>query len=149
MVIIRCEHYTCAPVTVFGSRAALRHRRRETADNDIMNKYRNAHVRIDHCQSLRVIAAITRFGVFFFFIIILQQKKKRTVLSRPRVVVPAKSARVDGFQNFAPGPYYYYHYNDYYIYLPTVVRRLSYPHTHAHIINVYFMLYATIIIIIM
>lgn len=35
-------------------------------DNDIMSKYRNEHVRIDHCQSRRVIAAITRFGVFFF-----------------------------------------------------------------------------------
>jgi len=53
---------------------ALRRRRRRVTtiggvDNDIfiiiMNKYQKARVRIDHCQSCRVIAAVTRFGVFF------------------------------------------------------------------------------------
>jgi len=51
-----------------GSQTALRHRCVTTigaVDNNIMNKYQNKHVRIDHCLSRRVIAAITRFGVFF------------------------------------------------------------------------------------
>lgn len=86
-----------------------------------MNKYQNAHVRIDHCQSRRVIAAITRFAVFFSEHF---QSIGRTSPSRrkARVCQRISKLRRDDTTIIIIA----------YVYKTAHNNIISYPHTHAH-----------------